>query len=337
MSRRLALPDPILVVGGSGYRNVGDEAILAGLLAELGDCRVTVVSRAPADTAAMHGVRAVRIADAVSALRRHRSVLIGGGGLFGADMGALGRMLPGFGLLASALGREVALVGIGLDPQLAAAPLVRRLARRASLVRVRDRGSADVLASWGVVADVGPDLSEAMAPAPPAAGAALLRAAGVRLGRPVVGLSLTALAPSMTSEVLDAVLGAIAGLPETQFCVIPMSHHPFVNRHNDLLLGRRLRERHPRVAILDGSHHPASILAAVGHMGALVGMRYHSLLFADRLGVPLVPISYAPKTAGWLADHGMASIDPTAEALAEALRLALAAAGPQPAARRAAS
>jgi polysaccharide pyruvyl transferase WcaK-like protein len=331
-----SLPDPILILGGSGYRNVGDEAMLAGLLTELGDRRVTVVSRAPAETSGMHGVPAVGVGDAVAALRRHRSILIGGGSLFGSDMGAIGRLLPAFGLWASALGREVALVGIGLDPQPGAAALVRRLAHRAKVVRVRDRSSVEVLAGWGIRAEVGPDLSKAMAPAPPATGAALLRAAGVRLGRPVVGLSLTALAPSLAARVLEAVSGAIDELPETQFCFIPMSQHPFVQAHNDLLLARRLRARQPRVAILEGSHHPAAVLAACGHLTALVGMRYHSLLFAERQAVPLVPISYAPKTRTWLAERDREPVAPTVPELVHALRQALDRSSPATA-RRAAS
>ena len=47
------------MVGAYGYRNVGDEAILAGLLTTLGGRRVTVVSRSPAETSALHGVPAI--------------------------------------------------------------------------------------------------------------------------------------------------------------------------------------------------------------------------------------------------------------------------------------
>jgi polysaccharide pyruvyl transferase WcaK-like protein len=46
---------PLLIVGGYGYRNAGDEAILAGLLEVTGRDGVTVVSRSPAETAASHG------------------------------------------------------------------------------------------------------------------------------------------------------------------------------------------------------------------------------------------------------------------------------------------
>ena len=136
-SALVRLPAPVLVLGAYGYRNIGDEAILAGLLAQLGeDADPSVVSRMPAETAALHGVRSVGPAAALGALRNHRSLLIGGGGLFGSGMGRLGRMTALFGLAASALGRRVAVVGVGVDPDLplATAWPLRRLADRKSVV-----------------------------------------------------------------------------------------------------------------------------------------------------------------------------------------------------------
>src|SRR4029079_2093849 len=61
MSTPPRLPKPILVVGAYGYRNFGDEAILAGLLRKLGHREMTVVSRSPHETTAMHGVKAVTV------------------------------------------------------------------------------------------------------------------------------------------------------------------------------------------------------------------------------------------------------------------------------------
>jgi polysaccharide pyruvyl transferase WcaK-like protein len=34
-------------------------------------------------------------------------------------------------------------------------------------------------------------------------------------------------------------------------------------------------------------------------------MRYHSLLFADRMATPTIPIPYAPKCDAWIAEHGL--------------------------------
>ena len=310
--QQLQLPDPILVIGGYGYRNVGDEAILASLLRTLAGRRVTVVSRLPAETAATHGVRAVPITSALSELKRHRSVLIGGGGLFGADMGLVGRFLPSYGLAASVLGREVALYGVGIDEGMpfATAAALRRLARRAASIQVRDRRSAALLQSWGVDAAVGPDLSAWLPAAPSAVGTAVLRAAGLDPRQPIVGLSLTAVNAEVAAATLDAVSECMDTMPEVQFCFIPMSQHPFVAQHNDLVLARRLRARQDRLRILEGLPRPGTVMAVFGHLTAVVGMRYHSMLFAVRAGVPLIPIAYAQKCRTWLAERGEDPVEP---------------------------
>ena len=319
------LPEPILVVGGYGYRNVGDEAILSSLLRTLEGRQVTVVSRMPAETSAMHRVRAVPIAAAVPELRRHRALLIGGGGLFGTGMGLVGRLLPAYGLAASCLGVTVALYGVGIDPRLpgATAFALRQLARRAAQVLVRDRRSAEMLRAWGVDAAVGPDLSTWLPAAPAGVGAALLRSAGIDPRRPIVGLSLTAVNPEMARATSDAVMDVMDAFPEVQFCFIPMSQHPFVTRHNDLALARRLQARQPRLRVLDGTPHPAQVLSVFGHLEAAVCMRYHSLLFAARAGVPIVPIAYADKCRTWLAERGEVPVEPSAAVLADHIRRAV--------------
>lgn len=313
--------DPILVVGGYGYRNAGDEAILAGLLTTLGGMRVTVVSRSPAETTAMHGVPAIPMTGALRALGHHRTVLIGGGGLFGRDMGRIGRLLPLFGLLARALGRRVVVDGVGVDAGMTSLHrfLVGRLLRAADSVTVRDEASARVLRAWGIAPMVAEDLSTRMAPAPARAGRDLLRAAGVDARRPVVGLCLTAVNPALAEAVIGAVTELVERRPELQFCLVPMSQHPFVEHHNDLLLARSLQARNPRLRIVEGSHHPAALLSLFGALDAVVAMRYHAYLFAERAGVPLIPIAYADKSLAWLAERGHPAVEPSGEALSHAL------------------
>jgi hypothetical protein len=52
-------------------------------------------------------------------------------------------------------------------------------------------------------------------------------------------------------------------------------------------------------------------------------MRYHSLLFAERAGIAVLPIPYAPKCDRWLAERGLVPLAPTAEALGQAVASAL--------------
>ena len=317
---------PILVVGAYGYRNVGDEAILAGLLASLAGHRVTVLSRSPAETSALHGVAAIGLPEAIPALRRHRTVLIGGGGLFGRDMGRIGRMLPLYGLLAKRLGRTLLVDGVGVDAGMIGVDrfLVRRLLLAADQVTVRDEASARSLGDWGIVPLVARDLSARMPPVAAEIGRSLLRTAGVDGRRPVIGLCLTAVNDALAPSMADAVAHLVRRHPEWQFCFIPMSQHPFVDRHNDLHMARSLRERSPTLKIVEGAHHPAAVLSLFSALDAVVAMRYHGLLFAERAGAPLVPVAYAEKCVAWLDERGLRAVEPTSRALSRALSRILA-------------
>lgn len=312
-----------LVVGGYGYRNAGDEAILAGLLTLIGRDGITVVSRTPAETATIHRVRSIGIPTAIGALRSHDRVVIGGGGLFGRDMGLVGRLLPLFGLAAAMFGREVALLGVEIDDDVSPIDgwLVRSLARRASSVVVRDTASASLLARHGVAAQVEPDLSALVPSAGRREGIRILREAGFDPARrPVVGLCLTAVNGELVERVEAAVLGLVDALPNVDFGLIPMSRHPFVLTHNDGALAQRLVAQRPRLRILDATDDPARLIALFEALSGAVCMRYHSLLFAERAGIPFVPIAYAQKCRRWLAEHGLRPAEPTAEALIDGLR-----------------
>jgi polysaccharide pyruvyl transferase WcaK-like protein len=315
-------PRPTLVVGGYGYRNAGDEAILAGLLRLIGRDGVTVMSRSPVETAATHGVRSVSPARVPLELRSHPGIIIGGGGLFGRDMGLLGRFLPVAGLAAAAAGRRVALLGIGVDREMAGptASVVGALGRRATAVVVRDLESQASLASIGVEALCRPDLSAAVPSAGRAAGLRHLELAGLDPGRrPVVGLSLTAVDDDLGAEVARAIPALVAARPDLDFCLLPMSRHPFVAGHNDEVFARRLMAASPRLKLLVPPDDPAEVLGIFEAFSAAVCMRYHSLLFAERAGIPIIPVAYAEKCRHWLAERSMPSADLRPAALASSV------------------
>lgn len=311
--------DRILIVGGYGYGNVGDEAMLAGLIAKHAGRRLSVVSRNPQQTTALHGVAAVPISAAISALMTHQSVLIGGGSLFGRDMGRIGRLLPAFGGVARLLGRRLVLDGIGLDDVAPSSRGVRRLLAAASSVSVRDARSLELARSWGIEAELGTDLSVHMPEVVDSVGRELLRGAGVDLRRSVVGLCLTGVDGPLGRRVVDAGEAAMEWLPEVEFAFIPMARHPMVRTHDDLVLGRELQRRQPRLHLLESDGHPTAVLSAFRSLDMAVCMRFHSLLFAERAGTPIVPIAYASKCTSWLEERGMSSVEPSAAGLYAAL------------------
>ena len=316
----------LLVVGAYGMGNLGDEAILSGLLTEYGDHRqVTVVSGAPAQTSAMHRVRAIGPMAAPKALFECDTVIVGGGGLFSSDVGALARAIPPFALLARGLRKRLIIRGVSIDrstPVLARGP-VRLLAMAAEFVGVRDAHSAQFLRLRGIDCAVEDDLSARMAPAPRRRAEHLLAAAGVDSTRPVIGLCLTSVNGDLAEKTLHCIPELVAAFPEAQFCLVPMSRHRRVSSHNDLLFARLLRSRCDSLAIVDNISHPSDALALFDHFDVAVCARYHALLFAERMGTPIVALPYAAKCEDWLASRRMAPTRAESAALIPAVAQAL--------------
>lgn len=309
----------VLVLGGYGIRNTGDEAILAGLLTRLGRDRVTVISRDPAETSRMHGVRAIPMSRALPELRRHDALLIGGGGLFSKDMGVFGQLIPAFGLFAGRLGLRVSIEGAGVD---AATPMLVRttlplLARRCTTVRVRDLESANLLKEQGVDSVVAPDLSSFMPASDPPA--EFMRFRDAAAGRPIVGLCLNAVRPELTGRLASVIPEVVNALPDVEFCFIPMSQHPAVSSQNDLEFAARLTRSAPRLRVVEGWHRPEALLGMFPYLSAAICLRFHSLLFARRAGIPIVAYPYAAKAARWLQEEGIKPVELSAEGIATAL------------------
>jgi len=317
--------DRVLILGGYGVRNVGDEAILSGLLNELPDCRLRVISRAPEETCGMHHIKAISPLRALRAVWGSDVLIVGGGGIFSGHMGSLGKLIPQFSGLALARGVRVSLHGVGVYPSAPRWVLrsIAALAPRLASITVRDAASARALRSFGVEVPVVPDLSEAMPPASSERGRELLRTLGLTPSHARVALCLTATESSLGDALLLSFPSVIESLPEVQFAFVPMSHHPTVSRQNDLWFARRLRSRAPRLAILEDWLHPAEILALLGQFSVVVGMRYHSLLFAERAEAGIIAIPYAEKCVSWIEEHGLEPAGMDAVSLTEHIRRAL--------------
>jgi polysaccharide pyruvyl transferase WcaK-like protein len=317
--------DRVLVLGGYGLRNVGDEAILSGLLNELPDCRLRVISRAPEQTCGMHHIKAISPVRALGAVWGSNVLIVGGGGIFSGHMGSLSKLIPLFSRLALARGVRVSFHGIGVYPSAPRWVLrsIVALAPRLASITVRDAASARVLRSFGVEAPVVPDLSQGMPPASSERGRELLRMLGLKPSHAQVALCLTATEPSLGDALLLSFPSVIDALPEVQFAFVPMSHHPTVSRQNDLWFARRLQFRAPQLAILEDWLHPAEILALLGQFSVVVGMRYHSVLFAERAGAAIIAIPYAEKCVSWIEEQGLESVGMDAASLTEHIRRAL--------------
>jgi polysaccharide pyruvyl transferase CsaB len=315
----------ITISGYYGFGNIGDEAVLAGILAGLReagvDAQVTVVSGDPARTASEHpGVKAVgrtAFCGITRAILRADLFISGGGSLF-QDVTSARSAYYYLSILrlAQILRRKTMIYAQGVGPlhrpRIRAA--VAKAFNRADAVTVRDQDSRALLHEIGVTREVQvcADPSFLVEPDLDAADR-IIREVGL-VGRELVGVSLrpwpghddwlTNAARTISGVCLE--LGA-------QAAFIPMQEP------EDAAFGEG-------AITLSHRGNPRIAKGLVARCVMIVGMRLHSLVFAAGAGVPFVSIAYDPKVASFASEAGGAAEvrigEPDSNALAEALRAA---------------
>lgn len=304
----------VVVSGYYGFGNAGDEAILAalvgGLREHVPDARFTVISGNPDRTARLHGVDAVARNNPLAVARALAGgdLVVSGGGSLLQDVTSQ-RNIPyylGVVALARALGKPVMLYAQGVGP------VSRRLGRRliplvcngVQRITVRDQESLALLRELGVVrppVEVTADASLALEPAAGFDAQAALRAEGVEPGRrPLIGMALRSWREGADPAVLVEVADALAAELGAQVCFLSMQS-PDDEGMARAVLARMSR---PGGVLLGSGYHPRELLALIGALDLVIGMRLHALIFAALAGVPPLGLSYDPKIDNFLRALG---------------------------------
>jgi hypothetical protein len=309
----------VLIIGNFGNGNTGDEAMLARALQELpADTDVKVVSRNPRMVEALHKVPAVPMEGVpfIKALKWCDGIAVVGGGLFGTGASSLVKALPAIVWAATARGRDITYVAIGVYPGTPerVLDLLRRSVRKPGRITVRDEVSAQTLGDE-IVAPVVGDLAMGLIPAPTAEARRALSAAGVDPAVPLLLVAPKALPnPILVDCLQDAAEslarrwiergGAVAGLAISTHADYGLG----LARRDEVLiteLGERLGRRVP---VLGPQLPPALAKAVVAEADALFGLRLHALIFAVAAGVPCLGVGWEERTTAFLAEHEQSSI-----------------------------
>lgn len=297
----------IVICGYYGSGNIGDEAVLTGILAgvrETGvDAAVTVISADPARTVREHpGVRGIGRTAPCAIIRAilAADLLISGGGSLLQDVtSARSAYYYLFVLrLAQILRRKTMIYAQGIGPLRRAhiRAAVAKALGKADVITVRDRDSALLLQQMGVYrqANVCADPSFLVEPDIDAADR-IICAAGLS-GREIVGVSLRTW-PGCG----DWLARAANLILETcrEIGVMPV-FIPMQEPADSVFGGGAVTLSH------GGEARVAKGLIA--RCSLVVGMRLHSLIFAAGAGVPFVPIAYDPKVASFASEMGAAAV-----------------------------
>lgn len=318
----------VLIIGNFGNGNTGDEAMLARTLQELPKgTEVRVVSRNPRMVEALHRVPAVAMEGIpfTKALKWCDGIAVVGGGLFGTGSSSLVKALPAIVWAATARGRDIAYVAVGVYPGTPerVLDLLRRSVRKPGRITVRDEVSAATLGP-AIVAPVVGDLAMGLTPAPAADARRALAAAGVDPALPLLLVAPKALPnPILVDCLQDAAEtlarrwiergGVVAGLAISTHADYGLG----LARRDEVLveeLGERLGHTVP---VLGPQLPPALAKAVVGEADALFGLRIHALVFAVSTGVPCLGVGWEERTTAFLAEHEQSAIStrPPAEEL----------------------
>ncbi|MTK04144.1 polysaccharide pyruvyl transferase family protein [Micromonospora sp. CP22] len=295
------------VLGSYGGRNLGDEAILTGLLADLRQqephARIIVFSRNPAHTAVAHpDVEAVpwegvSRTDSALVLSQLDLLILGGGGiLYDKEARRYLRVVR----VAQERGLPLLTYAVGVGPlnEMVDTGMVRETLAGAVQVTVRDQESRMVLEEAGLLNPITVTGDPAFLLEPEDFPAEFLREEGVPSGKRLVGMSVRE--PGRAAERLDVdgyhrLLAQIGDFLvhriDAHVLFVPMERDDI--RHSHGVLSHMIAADRGR--ILHGTYSPQQILGLMRHFDLAVGMRLHFLIFAAMMGAPFLPLPYAGK------------------------------------------
>lgn len=303
------------ISGSYGGMNLGDEAILASLLRELRgsvEADVVVFSANAKDTSARHHVRAVSLPemdrDAVMhELGQLDLFVVGGGGLlFDGKVEPVLRDVK----WARSLGVPVMIYAISAGPleKPESKQLVQETLDDVQAITVRDTEAKKMLHDIGVKADITVTADPALLLEPEPFTDEMRQSEGIPPDVRLVGFSVREpgpAAPDLDVDHYHAVLANAADFMIDRFdasiLFVPME--PGDKRdpqHSHAVISKMTHVR--RATVLKGDYDSAQILGLVSQMDLIVGMRLHLLIFAAISHVPFVPLPYAAKVSGLLAD-----------------------------------
>ena len=304
------------ISGSYGGMNLGDEAILDGILTQLRQslaAEITVFSRNPQDTLARHKVEHAIPVRNLTRKEVSREIegldlfILGGGGIL-YDRDAKTYLREVF--LAHEFGIPVAIYAVSAGPlaDSSARNAVREALNQAALITVRDRQGYRLLEDVGIDREIHLTADPALLVRPQPLPLKALKSEGVEFERHLVGFSVREpgpAAPDIDPEHYYALLANTADFMVNRLnadvVFVPMERTDVQHSHG--VVAHMYNSE--RAEILRRKYSHQQTLDLLGWFEFAVGMRLHFLIFAALQGTPFVALPYASKVLGFLDDLEM--------------------------------
>ncbi|MGH7829832.1 MAG: polysaccharide pyruvyl transferase family protein, partial [Candidatus Binatia bacterium] len=189
--------------------------------------------------------------------------------------------------------------------------LVVETLNQVARITVREGEAKRILNDVGVTQEIEVTADPALLLAPEPFSVKMLKSEGIDPEASLVGFSVREpgpAAPDLNVDHYHAILANAADFMverfDAQVLFVPMelgeNRDP---QHSHAVISKMANAQ--RANVLKGEYTSSQVLGLMSHISFAVGMRLHFLIFAGIQRIPFVPLPYASKVTGFLADLGM--------------------------------
>ncbi|SMB91183.1 polysaccharide pyruvyl transferase CsaB [Peptoniphilus asaccharolyticus DSM 20463] len=307
------LANKILVSGYYGYNNIGDEAILKGLvdgISEISDAEIVVLSKNPDWTTEKYGVKAVnrsKISDILVNMKRTDMLLSGGGSLL-QDVSSSKSILYYLGILklAQLMKKKTFVYSQGIGPirRTFNRFLTRNILNKVDYLNVRDGQSEAYLRDLNVKRDVQVTTDTVFGIKRPSLekGREVLDGLGVRKDAVNVGMIVMNWKNSGERTIKEFIktIELVKSKKDVNIILIPFFYH--LDLEIETQIYDKIKNEYENIYLADHYLHVNEYLSLIGNLDICVSMRLHGLIFSTLMGVYPIGISYDPKIDGFMKE-----------------------------------
>jgi len=310
----------IMISGYYGFHNSGDDSILKAMVDSISsarpDLRILALSNDPTETKKVYGIDSIHRFDFPRILwnMRKTRLLISGGGSLIQDVTSDKSLAYYLGIIriAKLMGAKVMLYANGIGPILHENnhKKIRNTLCDVDLITLREPSSLEELKRFGVE---GPDMLVTADPAfhltaaSPEESALLVSRAGIPAGRRYCGIALRPWkkADKDMEKAVAMVADYIKKTYDMEILLIPMQQSKDLQTAENVL--HAMTEQG---YILYDPATPSQLMGIVGGAEFILGMRLHILIYAAKMGTPVIGLTYDPKVEATMRYIGQKFIEP---------------------------
>ena len=310
----------VVISGYYGFNNIGDEAILKGMIDAIknlsSDAEIVVLSQHPEFTAKKHEVKSVRRMGLFNLIKEIKNcdLLVSGGGSLFQDVTSKRSILYYLGIiyLAKILGKKIMIYGQGIGPINISYNrfLMKHIFNSVNFINVRDEKSKMELIDMGVTKDILVTVDTVFGIKEPSidVGAQILRVLNIDKGKKIIGISIR---PWHNTKVI---INEIKKLSEElaqnydyDILFIPCHFYSDLKIMKEIERNIDKKFKH-KIHVLDRYLYVNEYLSLVGNLEFMIGMRLHALIFSVLMSIPVIGLSYDPKIINFLSMIGKNNI-----------------------------